>query len=193
MPEHRYFEISDEYSAFGVKRFDCNGTQPKEQRLHIHTIAGLLNTDFRLPTLDYTQLLRCVRMMTRSQKQVEMAYRQAVFNVIFNNKDDHSKNFSFIMDNNGKWSLSPAYDISFNTGTNGYHQMDICGQAKHPTKKDLLQLAKITDIKPNFAKEAIEKTVILAEELLDTLNDFDLHKELADTVLKSVRENIKRM
>ncbi len=189
MPEHNYFDISNEHGAFGVKRFDRNNNQ----RMHIHTLAGLLNTDFRIPTLDYMQLLRCVRMMTRSQKQVEQAYLQTVFNVVFNNKDDHTKNFSFIMDNAGKWSLSPAYDITFNTGLNGYHQMDVCGEAKHPTKSHLLELAKLADIKHTKANDIIDMVVSSAETMLDTLDDYPLQLQLSKTVKKLVQKNIKRM
>ncbi|MDP8080111.1 type II toxin-antitoxin system HipA family toxin [Phocoenobacter skyensis] len=155
MPEHHYFDLSKEHSAFGVKRFDRHNGE----RIHIHTLAGLLNTDFRLPTLDYTQLLRCVRMMTRSQKDVERAYRQVVFNVIFNNKDDHTKNFSFIMDEMGKWSLSPAYDLTFNTGINGSIIDQIMLSAEqflnvikdYPLQKDLSNTVQKT-IKANIKR-----------------------------------------
>lgn len=136
MPKHHYFDIDSKYGAFGVERFDriLNGTSgqsnPTFERVHIHTLAGLLDLDFRLPSLDYLSYLRCVRMMTQSQIQVEQAYRHVVFNVVTNNKDDHSKNFSFMMDKNGNWSIAPVYDITYNAGINGYHQMDVCGEAR---------------------------------------------------------------
>jgi len=117
MPAHNYFDIDEKYAAFGVECFDRVGNQ----RVHIHTLAGLLDIDFRTPSLDYLQYLRCVRMLTQSQTAVEAGFRHAVFNVIFNNKDDHSKNFSFMMDKMGKWSLSPVYDLAYNSGMNGYH------------------------------------------------------------------------
>ena len=79
------------------------------------------------------QYLRCVRMLIQSQIAVEPSFKHAVFNVIFNNKDDHSKNFSFMMDKAGRWSLSPIYDIAYNSGMNGYHQIDVTGEAQYPT------------------------------------------------------------
>ena len=79
------------------------------------------------------QYLRCVRMLIQSQIAVEPSFKHAVFNVIFNNKDDHSKNFSFMMDKAGRWSLSPIYDIAYNSGMNGYHQIDVTGEAQDPT------------------------------------------------------------
>lgn len=189
MPPHRYIDINDEHGAFAVKRFDrANG-----QRVPIHTLAGLLNVDFRLPSLDYSQLLRCVRMLTRSQQQVEQAYRQAVFNVVFNNKDDHSKNFSFIMGEDGQWSLSPAYDITFNVGMNGYHQMDVSGNAKNPTANDLLKLASIADIKPKLAKQIIEHITTLAETWVRQLKEHPINPTLAEQIKTTVTQNINRM
>lgn len=187
MPTHRYFDIDAQHAAFGVQRFD----REDGKRKHIHTLAGLLNTDFRIPSLDYTQWLRCVRVLTRSQKQVEKAFRQAVFNVVFNNKDDHSKNFSFIMNNSGRWSLSPAYDITYNSGTNGYHQMDICGEAHQPTHSDLMQLAKMGDIKPQKAQAIIDTTIAVAQSLRELLQAVD--GELAERILLDVGDNIERM
>ena len=126
MPKHHYFDIDSKHGAFGVERFDrvlnSVSSQSNEkgnqnnltfERVHIHTLAGLLDLDFRLPSLDYLSYLRCVRMMTQSQTQVEQAYRHVVFNVVMNNKDDHSKNFSFMMDKDGKWSLAPVYDMTY--------------------------------------------------------------------------------
>lgn len=188
MPEHHYFPINEEYSAFGVKRFDRND---HNQKIHIHTLSGLLDIDFRIPNFNYMQLLRCVRIMTRSQQQVENAYRQTVFNVIFNNKDDHTKNFSFIMNEKGKWSLSPAYDITFNTGINGYHQMDICGEAKHPSQQHLLQLAKSANINTKNALSIIDEITTLAENFIHQLQHYAIKDE--KFIQKIIFENINRM
>ncbi len=195
MPNHQYFDISEKYSAFGVQRFDrmINTDSKQVERVHIHTLAGLLDIDFRTPSLDYTQFLRCVRMLTKSQQQVEQAYRQVVFNVIFNNKDDHSKNFSFIMDKMGNWSLAPAYDITYNTGINGYHQMDICGEAKQPNHKHLLQLAQLTDIKQVIAQQSIDEVVTVAEKMLIEIHDQAIENELKKQVIQDVQSNINRM
>lgn len=190
MPFHHYFDIDDEHSAFGVERFD----RVDGQRVHIHTLAGLLDIDFRSPfSLDYLQYLRCVRMMTRSQEQVELAYRQAVFNVIFNNKDDHSKNFSFMMNRQGQWSLSPAYDLSYNTGFNGCHQMDVCGEAMHPNLAHLLKLANQADIRTNTAKAVIEQVVAAAKHFLSIVKESPIDKELLYQATHDVAANINRM
>ncbi len=162
MPVHHYFNIDSEYAGFGVERFDRMGNQ----RVHVHTLAGLLDIDFRTPSLDYLQYLRCIRMLTRSRAAVEDGFRHGVFNIIFNNKDDHIKNFSFMMDEAGRWSLSPVYDIAYNSGMNGYHQMDIAGEARHPTLSHLLKLAKLADIKQNKAQAIIDQVASVAESFL---------------------------
>ena len=132
-------------------------------------------------------------MMMQSQAQVEQAYRHVVFNVVMNNKDDHSKNFSFMMDKRGNWSLAPVYDVTYNTGINGYHQMDVCGEAQSPTLTDLLKLAKLADIKPNNAHTIVEQVVDTAEYLLLVIDDYPIDKQLREDVKRDVRANIGRM
>lgn len=189
MPAHHYFDIDETHSAFGVERFD----RQHGQRIHIHTLAGLLDIDFRTPSIDYLQYLRCVRMLTGAQAQVEMAYRHAVFNVIFNNKDDHSKNFSFIMDKRGQWQISPVYDLSYNPGMNGYHQMDICGEAFKPSYADLAKLAKLADIKPAKATAIIEQVVAAAQQCVAMLADHPIEANLRQQVVVDINANIERM
>ena len=189
LPAHHYFDIDNKYAALGVERFD----RVNNQRVHSHTLAGLLDIDFRIPSLDYLQYLRCVRMLTQSQVAIEEGFRHAVFNVIFNNKDDHSKNFSFMMDKAGRWSLSPVYDIAYNSGMNGYHQMDVAGEARHPTLTHLLKLAKLADIKQNKAQAIIDQVVSVAEGFLTVINDYEIQKELSNQVIHDIKANINQM
>lgn len=189
MPAHHYFDINNDYAAFGVERFD----QISDQRVHIHTLAGLLDIDFRTPSLDYLQYLRCVRMLTGSQASVEDGFRHAVFNVIFNNKDDHSKNFSFMMGKSGRWTLSPVYDLAYNSGMNGYHQMDVAGEACHPTRSDLSNLAKLADVKKNKAQAIIDQVASVAEVFLTVINDHAIEKNLSNQVTYDIKANIDRM
>ena len=131
--------------------------------------------------------------MTQSQAQVEQAYRHVVFNVVMNNKDDHSKNFSFMMDKHGNWRLAPVYDVTYNTGINGYHQMDVCGEAQNPTLSNLLNLAKLADIKTSHAKAIVEQVVITAEHLLAIIDDYPIHKALIADVQRDINANVSRM
>lgn len=108
--------VRDKY--FAIERFDY---APDGQRLHVLTASALLKTDFRNQDVDYTNLLALTGYLTQDPIQVEEMFRRMVMNLVAVNRDDHAKNFSFIFDA-GKWSLAPAYDITYSpAGTNGEH------------------------------------------------------------------------
>ena len=114
MPVH-LFEASKSAGYFATQRFDRTGNR----RLHMHTASGLLHSDFRTPSLDYEDLITLTGVLTKDVREIEKMFRLAVFNVFSHNRDDHSKNFSFLMDHMGEWKLSPAYDLTFSSGPRG--------------------------------------------------------------------------
>ena len=97
------------------------------------------------------------------------------------------------MDKAGRWSLSPVYDIAYNSGMNGYHQMDVAGEARHPTLTHLLKLAKLADIKQNKAQAIIDQVVSVAEGFLTVINGYEIQKELSNQVIHDIKANINRM
>src|SRR3546814_5156791 len=105
MPETSLFELSAGLGAFGIKRFD----REQGMRVPILTLAGALDLDFRMPTISYDTLLKMTRFMTRSQAEVDKAYRRAVFNVVFHNRDDHSKNFSYRLEDRKSTRLNSSH------------------------------------------------------------------------------------
>ena len=108
--------IKDKY--FAIERFDYDSDG---KRLHVVTAAALLKSDFRNQSVDYTNLLALTGYLTQDPVQVEEMFRRMVFNLVADNKDDHAKNFSFIC-RDGRWSLSPAYDITYSPeGSRGEH------------------------------------------------------------------------
>lgn len=108
--------VKDRY--FAIERFDF---APDGKKRHVVTAAALLKTDFRKQDVDYTNLLALTGFLTQDPDQVEEMFRRMVMNLVAVNKDDHSKNFSFLCDD-GKWSLAPAYDITYSPlGSNGEH------------------------------------------------------------------------
>lgn len=108
--------VRDKY--FAIERFDYD---ENGQKLHVVTAAALLKTDFRNQDVDYTNLLALTGYLTQDPLQVEEMFRRMVVNLVVDNKDDHAKNFSFIC-KAGKWSLSPAYDITYSPeGSRGEH------------------------------------------------------------------------
>ena len=97
------------------------------------------------------------------------------------------------MDKAGRWSLAPVYDLAYNSGMNGYHQMDVTGEAKHPTRSDLLKLAKAADIKKNKAQAMIDQVASVAEAFLTIIDNYDIEKELSNKVACDIKDNIERM
>lgn len=139
---------------FGVKRFDRQGTK----RLHMHTLSGILHHDFRTPSLDYEDLLNLTGFLTKNVSDVEQNYRLAVFNVLAHNRDDHTKNFSFLMDENGKWQASPGYDLTFSNGPGGEQSMLVMGEGSHPTISQLIKLGQVANLSKGLINNIIEQT-----------------------------------
>lgn len=153
MPESRCFDLGPRLAAFGVARFD----REAGLRVPVHSLAGLLQVDFRLPgSADYTAFLRATRLLTRDEREVQKAFARAVFNVLFHNRDDHPKNFAWRLGRDRRWRLAPAFDLTFSQGPRGQHHMDICGEADAVTRQHLLQLASQADLRPEWAQACIE-------------------------------------
>ncbi len=132
---------------FAIERFDRVG----DKRVHMHSVAGLTHSDFRFPTLDYDDLLALALHLTKNVQEVEKVFRLACFNLFTHNRDDHAKNFSFVMDEKGTWSFSPVYDMTFSHGIDGGHSTLYMGEGKNPTSKHLLELAKKHGLKKGSA------------------------------------------
>ncbi|MGB6451358.1 MAG: type II toxin-antitoxin system HipA family toxin [Steroidobacteraceae bacterium] len=154
VPDTWHFDLGPRLAAFGTARFDVE----RGLRVAVHTLAGALHADFRLPSaVDYTMLLRATRLFTRDEREVQQAYERAVFNVLFNNRDDHPKNISFRLGHDRLWRLAPCYDLTFNRGPGGEHQMDVCGEGRNITREHLLQLAKQGGLRSDSAASALDR------------------------------------
>ena len=137
---------------FAGKRFDLeNG-----ERLHVATAGALLNESIYNPGLDYKTLLHLTGFLTQDPAQVDEMFRRMVFNVLTDNKDDHAKNFSFIC-RNGKWSLSPAYDLTHNPeGYKGEHATSVNGNGL-PTVEDMLAVGETIRIPRTKGQQIIDE------------------------------------
>lgn len=159
IPETKLFPSKISSGYFGIKRFDrkklSTGTIRK---LHMISVSGLLETSHRIPNLDYNDLMQLTLNLTKSFEEVEKLFRLMCFNVFSHNRDDHSKNFSFIYNEDlNKWELSPAYDLTYNYSINGEHATTINGNGENPSLNDILKVAeKIGLDKKKAEKIAIE-------------------------------------
>ena len=151
---------------FMTRRFDRIGGS---HRVHMVSLCGMAHYDYNQPdSWSYEQLFRVMRGLRLTQTEKEQAYRRMVFNVIGCNQDDHTKNIEFLMDTDGVWKLSPAYDMSYAVGS-GFtrqHQMSVNGKRLHITRQDMLTVAAEVGIKSAKANEIIDQT-------LDVIGRFD--------------------
>ena len=154
MTETRLFESKICSGYFGVKRFD----RENGKEVHMVSVSGLLETSHRLPNLDYNILMKLTLELTKNYQDIEHLYRLMCFNVFAHNRDDHSKNFSFLYDERKKeWHLSPAYDLTYSSSFNGEHATTINGEGKNPSLDNILAVAKNIGIKEKQAKDIAQE------------------------------------
>ncbi len=158
-------------SYFAIKRFD----RELDKKVHIHSVAGLTHSDYRLPSLDYDDLLTLSLHLTKDFSQQQKMFRLAIFNLLTHNRDDHAKNFSFLL-KEGQWYLSPAYDLTFSFGPGGEHSTTYLGEGRAPTLEHLNMLAKKHNIKN--ANEIIEEVQEAVSSFEKFAKDVGLSKKL---------------
>jgi serine/threonine-protein kinase HipA len=157
---------------FACERFDRIG----EKRVHMHSVAGLTHSDFRFPTLDYDDLLALTLHLTKNMQEVEKVFRLACFNLFTHNRDDHAKNFSYVMDEKGVWSFSPVYDVTFSSGPGGEHSTMYMGEGKNPTMEHLLKLAQ---------KHGLKKGSVIVEEVKEAVSQWKRFAKVAGVSRKT--------
>jgi serine/threonine-protein kinase HipA len=185
VPDIELLEQGD-LTHYMIKRFDrMNG-----ERLHLHSLAGLTHSNINIPGhYSYDNLLRVTRRLTGAQNEVEEMFKRMVFNIVARNQDDHAKNFSFLMDKEGRWSISPAYDVTYAYGA-GYtkeHQLSLKGKTTAFTREDLLTVAEEHSISSKLAKECIEEIVDTVATFSERARNIGIHADLIDRVAKSHR------
>ncbi len=137
MPETRLLPSKRNTGYFAVRRFD----REQNTRVHMVSVSGLLETSHRIPNLDYHILMQLTMKLTQSYEEIEKLYRQMCFNVFAHNRDDHSRNFSFLY-KDGRWQLSPAYDLTYSNSIGGEHATTVNGNGRNPDTEDLLAVAR---------------------------------------------------
>lgn len=184
MSECRVFTSDTGNSYFGTKRFDRIGND----KLHMLSAAGLLHDDYEHSTLDYGNLIFQAKKLTNNAQAAEQMFRRTVFNVLSHNRDDHSKNFAFLMNAEGVWSLAPAYDLTFSSSSQGYHSTSCARNYVDPGRKELLELANAL---------SINKAKVIIDEIKDITDRWRIYAELSgvseastktiETSLKTIR------
>ena len=142
MEEVRLFPSNKTKGYFGTKRFDRRG-KGEEGKVHMVSAAGLLETSHRIPNLDYDILMKLTLQLTRSMEECEKLYRLMCFNVFAHNRDDHSKNFTYLYEEKAqRWILSPSYDLTYSNSLGGEHATTVNGNEVNPGMEDILAVAE---------------------------------------------------
>ena len=136
MENVRLFPSECTKGYFGTKRFDCNNDS-KSRKIHMVSASGLLETSHRIPNLDYDILMQLTLKLTKSMEECEKLYRLMSFNVYAHNRDDHSKNFTYLYDEDECcWKLSPAYDLTYSNSIGGEHATTVNGNGVNPDQDE---------------------------------------------------------
>lgn len=127
------------HGYFATKRFDRTDGGG---RVHMVSLCGALEAPSGITAIGYDTFLRATIAIARDQRDVEAVFLRMIFNILACNRDDHSRQHAFLQDARREWRLSPAFDLTFSQGPGGEHELDIDGEARHPTRTHVVNLAK---------------------------------------------------
>lgn len=169
---------------FMTKRFDRN---EEGEKIHIQTLCGIAHYD-RDKRYSYEQVFQVMRKLYLPYPEMEQMYRRMIFNVMARNHDDHTKNHSFVMDKEGNWSLSPAYDLCYSYSPSGtwtrLHQLSVNGKRDEFTYNDLLEVAGKADIRnPREIVEQISEVIVRWKQ-------YAIATEVPDNYTRQISENL---
>lgn len=174
----------NERSHFMTKRFDRSGSE----KVHMQTLCAIAHYDYNDPlSYSYEQIFQIMRRLRLPYHDAEQMFRRMVLNVIAENRDDHTKNISFLLEKNGKWKLAPAYDLTFaynpaNKWT-GVHQLSVNNKRTDIRDDDMLEVA---------TKMNIRKPLEIIEQVRDTVRRWKQFASLAG-VRKDTMESIQKV
>ncbi|MDD2325336.1 MAG: type II toxin-antitoxin system HipA family toxin [Alphaproteobacteria bacterium] len=179
MPETHLF-LAKKGRYFGAKRFDRQG----DKRIHMHSLSGLIHADHRNPSCDYDTILRVVLVLSKNMVEAEKAYALACFNVLAHNRDDHAKNFSFLLNERNEWVFAPAYDLTFSYGPGGEQSTMVMGEGKNPGVEHLQELGK---------KHGLKNAPDILTRVQKAVSRWKKHADKAGVTTKSVSEIGKKI
>lgn len=184
----RVLTTSEGRHLFATRRFD----RTSKGRLHMHSVSGLLHDDHRYTQIGYDTLHRLTWALTRDGSEVSRMFSHMVFNVFAHNRDDHSKNHSFLMDSDGRWKLSPAYDLTFSEGIAEEHCLFIGGPNSEPVTKRLLAIARKTSIPSSEAKDIIDRVRDAVARWPKFADEAGLHRQRTTEIELALSKGGKR-
>jgi len=159
MEDTRLFPSKTCSGYFGTRRFDRIAEENGIMKfIHMISVSGMLETSHRIPNLDYNILMKLTLELTKDFAEIEKLFRIMCFNVFAHNRDDHSKNFTYLYDDDeDRWILSPAYDLTYSSSIGGEHATCINGNGSNPGITDIIEVAKNIGMKERKAKNIADE------------------------------------
>ncbi len=173
--------ICDGY--FKTVRFD----REQGEKIFSITFAALLEADFRAPSCDYETYLKLVRVLTKDNDyDKKQMFKTMCFNVLTHNRDDHTKNFSFLYTDMNGWRLAPAYDLTYSDTYWGEHTTSVGGKGKNITIKDLTNIGVGAGLTSEYCDKCysyiVEKTYVLKSYLSKNSREKGIHHKLTEHI-----------
>ena len=168
MSETRLFPSENCEGYFGIKRFDRISDKNGTKRIHMLTAAAVLELNFEQPSLDYHSLMKLTKILTRdNKKDMREMFRRMCFNVFAHNRDDHSKNFTYLYDEEkDSWRLSPAYDLTYSSTYYGEHTTTVDGNGRNPGRKEILTVGITAGMKKEVCVDIMDQIEKCVRDML---------------------------
>ncbi|MBB5687485.1 type II toxin-antitoxin system HipA family toxin [Sphingobium boeckii] len=167
MATSRVLPAKEGSGYFATRRFD---RPVPARRLHMVSLAGAIEAPSHMPSIDYDGFLRAVHGITRHAGDLEQAFRRMLFNILACNRDDHTRQHSFLLDADSEWRLAPAYDLTYSSGPGGEHYLAVAGEGRTPTRDHVLRLAK----RHGFSEVAVSQMI---DAVRASIADWPRHAE----------------
>ena len=172
-----------------VKRFDRDDN---DEKIHMCTASGLMHLDISiLKATSYEYLFMLTRNVCKSFEDIEELFKRMVLNILCLNFDDHAKNFAYLMDKNGKWRLSPAYDITYSKGLMKSHTTTVCGKDLDIVRDDILKIAKAQGIKTTSAIKIIDNCIEIVKTFEQKAKELDLDISTLEECKREINNQIE--
>lgn len=184
-PITKLLYVGDEVH-FAIKRFD----RIEKDKLHQATVSGLQHlSHIETNNFSYENLLVMTQQLTKDMSQVQDMYKRMVLNIVGANYDDHLKNTSFSMTKDGVWSLSPIYDVVYNTGpaTFGEHFLSVNKKYTDITRKDLLKAGEVVNLSTKEMNHSIDEVITSFSDSMKNIHDYNLNKSLVQELGNNIK------
>ncbi|TWT17280.1 type II toxin-antitoxin system HipA family toxin [Luteimonas marina] len=177
---------------FMTRRFDRDA---RGRKLHMQSLAAMRHFDFNAAgAYSYEQAVETIRRLDLPRLDVEQQFRRAVLNVLIRNQDDHVKNIAFLMNRNGEWRLSPAFDVSYAYNPDGSwthrHQMSLNGKQDHFEMMDLVEFGAFCGLKPAKGRGIVEEIHAQVDRWMDFAGQAGVPEGMAARIDRALRREI---